>query len=146
EATGLARDNADLKLQLADLQARLGENDEALELVDSIEALDQSTMQRREILAPRLAGQTGNVDRARAAAERLFGLRLDAETQVQLAGQMHQLGMHDLGEAVLARARRRAGNRSAALVGLMQQYQQQNQTDLAVQVAYQILRKTPTRV
>lgn len=37
-----------------------------------------------------LAVRAGDVERAREAAERLFGLRLDAETQVQLAAQMRQ--------------------------------------------------------
>ena len=92
-------------------------------------------MQRREEQALRLAVLTGNLDRARKAAERLFGLRLDTETQVRLAGQMHQLGMHELAEAVLGRARRRAGGKASALVGLMLQYQRQDKMDVAVQVA-----------
>ena len=53
---------------------------------------------------------------------------------------MHQLGLHELAEAVLGRARRRAGNKAAALVGLMLQYQRQDKIDVAVQVALQILR------
>src|SRR5207302_9750848 len=89
----------------------------------------------------RLAVRTGNVERARQAADRLFGLRLDAETQVTLAGQMRQLGMHNHAEAVLNRARRQAGNRTSALVSLLLQYQQQGKMDLATQVAHQILRK-----
>ena len=72
---------------------------------------------RREELALRLAVSPGDAERARHAAERLFGLRLDTDTQVLLAGQMHQLGLHELADAVLGRARRRAGNKSALLVG-----------------------------
>ena len=55
---------------------------------------------------------------------------------------MHQLGLHELAEAVLGRARRRAGNKATALVGLMLQYQRQEKRDEAVQVAMQILRST----
>lgn len=135
-----------LRLELAALREQRGERDEALTLVDSIEPLDNATMQQRETMALRLAVLTGNVDRARQAAERLFNLRLDTDTQVQLAAQMHQLGMHEMAEAVLGRARRRAGNRTATLVSLMSQYQRQNQPDLAIQVAYQILRKMPTQI
>jgi tetratricopeptide (TPR) repeat protein len=134
-----------LRLDLAELRERRGERDEALALADSVEPLDQKTMQRREQLALRLAVLTGDVDRARKAAERLFNLRLDTETQLGLSAQMHQLGMHELAEAVLGRARRRAGNRSATLVALMHQYQSQGKTDLAVQVAHEVLRKVPTR-
>ncbi len=82
---------------------------------------------RREELALRVAVRTGNIDRARQAAERLFGLRLDTDTQIALSGQMHQLGLHELAEALLGRARRRAGNKASALVGLMLQYQRQDQ-------------------
>ncbi len=99
-------------------------------------------MRRREEQALRLAVATGNLERARQAAERLFGLRLDTDTQVRLAGQMHQLGQHELAEAVLGRARRRAGNKASALVGLMLQYQRQDKIDAAVQAALQILQST----
>ena len=99
-------------------------------------------MRRREEQALRLAIATGNLERARQAAERLFGLRLDTDTQVRLAGQMHQLGLHELAEAVLGRARRRAGNKASALVGLMLQYQRQDKVDAAVQAALQILQST----
>ena len=144
-ATELAKNDVDLKLSLADLRAQRGEPAEALEAADSVEPLDQRTMQRRELLALRLSVLAGDVQRARQASERLFGLRLDGETQVQLATQMNQLGMHDLAEAVLARARRRAGGNSAALVGLMLQYQRQGKADIAVQVANQILRQGGAR-
>ncbi len=55
---------------------------------------------------------------------------------------MQQLGLQELADAVLGRARRRAGNKAAALVGLMLQYQRQGKLDVAVQVATQILRST----
>ncbi len=141
-ATELSRNDVELKLSLAELRAQRGEPAEALEAADSVEPLDQKTMQRREILALRLSVLAGDVDRARKASERLFGLRLDGETQVQLATQMNQLGMHELSEAVLARARRRSGGNAQALVALMLQYQRQGKADVAVQVANQILRQT----
>ncbi|MFO0956939.1 MAG: tetratricopeptide repeat protein [Isosphaeraceae bacterium] len=139
----LAPNDADLKLGVAEILAGRNEPAEALVLADSVEPADQKLMQRRELLAMRLAVLTGDVDRARRAAERLFGLRLDPGTQVQLAEQMHQLGQHELAEAVLGRARRRASNDVNALVSLMLQYQRQNQADQALQVAYQILRRSP---
>ena len=114
-------------------------------MADSFEPLDQKAMKRREVLAIRLAVVTGDVARARKAAERLFGLRLEADTQVQLASQMHQLGMHELAEAVLGRARRRAGGNLTAMVSLMLQYQRQGKPDVAVQVANQVLRRSNAR-
>src|SRR4029077_10864262 len=80
----------------------------------------------------------------RQAAERLFGLRLDADKQLELAGKMHRLRVSQMAETVLNRAQRQAGNKTNTLLRLMNQYQSQNQTDLAVQIARQILRKGPS--
>lgn len=137
-----SRAESDLRMILAELLEQRGEPAEALAVTDQVKPLDNATTQRREEQALRLAVLTGDLDRARLAAERLFGLRLDTETQIRLAGQMHQLGMHELAESVLARARRRAGGKATALVGLMLQYQRQDKIDVAVQVALQILRST----
>ena len=57
---------------------------------------------------------------------------------------MHRLGMIDAAETVLSRAQRQAGNKTQTLVRLMTQYQSQNQTELAIQIARQILRKGPS--
>ncbi len=145
EAAKASKSDPELLLELAELRAQRNEPEEALRVADSFEPLDQKAMQRREVLAIRLAVVTGDVARARKAAERLFGLRLDADTQVQLASQMHQLGMHELAEAVLGRARRRAGGNLSSLVSLMLQYQRQGKPEVAVQVANQVLRRNPAR-
>jgi len=137
-----SKSESELRLDLAELREQQGERAEALALVDLVQPFDNTTMRRREEIALRLSVQTGDLDRARQAAERLFGLRLDTETQVSLAGQMSQLGLHELAEAVLGRARRRAGNKATALLGLMLQYQRQGKLDVAVQVAMQVLRST----
>ena len=131
-----------MRLDLAELLEQQGQRSDALAMADAVQPLDNSIMKRREELALRLAVLTGDLERARQAAERLFGLRLDTDTQVSLAGQMNQLGLHELAEAVLGRARRRAGNKATALVGMMLQYQSQGKLDTAVQVAMQILRST----
>lgn len=133
-----------LLMEVAGLREQNNEFDAALALLDSFSPLDTQMMQRREEAALRLAERTGNMDRARRAAERMFGLRLDADKQLELAGKMHRLGMHELAETVLGRAQRQAGNKTATLVRLMIQYQNQNQGDLAMQIARQILRKGPS--
>ncbi len=137
-----SKSESELRLDLAELLEQQGERTDALALADAVQPLDNSTMKRREELALRLAVLIGDLERARQAAERLFGLRLDTDTQVSLAGQMSQLGLHELAEAVLGRARRRAGNKATALVGMMLQYQSQGKLDTAVQVAMQIFRST----
>ena len=137
-----SRPESELRLDLAELFEQQGEYTDALSLVDAVQPLDNMTLKRREELALRVAVLAGDVERARHAAERLFGLRLDTETQIRVSGQMRELGLHELAEAVLGRARRRAGNKAAALLGLMLQYQRQDKHDEAVQVAMQILRST----
>ena len=97
EAIQAAPGDHNLLLEVASLREQNNEPDAALALLDSITPLDTQMMQRREEAALRLAERTGNVDRARQAADRLFGLRLDADKQLELAGKMHRLGMHAAG-------------------------------------------------
>ena len=140
-AVELAPNDAGLQFELASLHERRQDYGSALAAIDGITPLDHLMMQERETSALRLAVRTGEVERARLAAERLFGLRLDAETQVQLVAEMRGLGMNEHADTVLARARRQAGSRVEALVSLMNQYQADQKTDLAVQVAHEILRR-----
>lgn len=132
----------EMTFAMAQLYERRGEHDRALQIVDSLPAGDQRDMQNRETTALRMAVYSGNIERARVAAERLFGLRLDSSLQIQLAEQMHQLGMHELAEAVLARAGRQAGDKTDVLMTLMQQYQSQGMNEIAIQIAHQLLRRT----
>ncbi|HUR55406.1 MAG TPA: tetratricopeptide repeat protein, partial [Gemmataceae bacterium] len=143
-AVALVPNDHNLLMEVASLREQNGEPAVALALLDSIVPLDTQMMQRREEMAMRLAERTGNVDRARLAAERMFGLRLDADKQLDLAAKMHRLGLPQLAETVLNRAQRQAGNKTNTLVRLMSQYQSQNQNDLAVAIARQILRKAPS--
>ena len=141
-ATETLPDNQQMMFELARLHERRGEHESALQMIDSLPTTDQQSMQKREIMALRLAVNSGNIDRARLAAERLFGLRLDSNLQIQLAQQMHQLGMHEQAEAVLARAGRQAGNKTDVLSTLMQQYQSQGKNEIATQIAHQLLRRS----
>ncbi len=127
-------------MDLAGILMEQGASADAIELLDAVQPLDNVSLKRREELAVAAAIAAGNGERAQRAAERLFGLRLDTDTQIRLSGQMHQLGLHDLADALLGRARRRAGGQSDALVGLMTQYQRQGKLDQAAQIAMQILR------
>lgn len=136
-------ENEEMTFELARMHEKRGDPQQALALIESLPAADQQTMQKREITALRLSVNSGNIDRARTAAERLFGLRLDSNLQIQLARQMHQLAMHEQAEAVLARAGRQAGNKTDVLMNLMQQYQSQGKNDIATQIAHQLLRRSP---
>lgn len=145
EATAEIQDGDEMRFELARAHEKRGEHELALEIVDALPISDQQAMQKREIAALRMAVNAGNLDRSRLAAERLFGLRLDSGLQIQLAQQMHQLGMHEQAEAVLSRAGRQAGNRMDVLANLMQQYQSQGKNEIATQMAYQLLRRVGNR-
>lgn len=144
QAAALVPQDTALRLEVARLNLEMTQLDEALAVVESITPLDQRSMQQRESLALDLAVRLGDHQRARDAAQRLFGLRLDAESQITLAGQMRRLGMNEEAEAILARAQRQAGSRLSALTALMGQHQAQGKMELAAQVAQQILRRSRT--
>jgi tetratricopeptide (TPR) repeat protein len=133
-------DDPSLRLDLAELLAQIDRHAAALTICDSIVPANHEQLLLRERLALRLAVRTGQVARARRAAERLFGLRLDSELQIELAAGMRQLGMHDLAEGILGRARRQAGNRSSILISLMHRYEADQNFDLMQEVAFHILR------
>src|SRR5262249_5518919 len=73
---GAARPESDLRLDLAELLEQQADYAGALASVDAVQPLDNSSLRRREELALRFSVRTGNVERARQAAERLFGLRI----------------------------------------------------------------------
>ncbi len=133
-------ENVSLKLEYAQLLFREGNQEDALATLDSIEVLDFNILKERELIALQLAIQSNDVDRAKKAAERLFGLRLNNNTQIQLASVMHQLGMNEMGDAVLARIRRSAGNNVNTLSQLMSRYKQQGKVEIASEIAMQIIR------
>jgi tetratricopeptide (TPR) repeat protein len=135
-----------LRMDVARLHLEMQNFDEALTLVNSIAPLDQDAMRERETMALNLAVRLGDHERATQAAERLFGLRLDADTQIQLAGQMRRLGMNEQAEAVMSRAQRQAGSRLTTMVTLMSAHQAEGRSDVAVQIAYQILRRSRTQL
>src|SRR4029078_11306038 len=116
-------------------------HEEALALIDSGIPTDQRAMQQRELLALDLAVRLGKSDRAREAAQRLFGMKLDAQSQITLANHMHRLGMTEEAEQVLARAQRTSGGMQA-LIQLMEQHRAHGKDDQAAAIAVLILRRT----
>lgn len=141
-AQAAAPDILALRLEVAAMYRQYGDHAGALKLLDAIQPSNHNILKQRELLALSAAVSIGDINRARKASERLFGLQLDTNTQMQLAQQMHQLGMHEMAEGVLARMRRRSGGQTSTLVQLMNQYQTQGKSDTAVQIARQIMRRT----
>lgn len=147
-AAVLSQDKGELSSQfeLVTLRQQQGDFDEALTLLDAIAARDQKTLVSRELQALNLAERVADYERARIAAERLFGLRLDAQTQTGLSVSLRRLGMTELADAVLRRSERQAGNQPASLASLMLLYQGQGQTEKASQLARMLLQRTKSPV
>ncbi len=142
EVAATQKDDPSAQFELAQLRIQRGDLDDALTIIDSIVARDQKLLQQRELLALDLAARVADYDRARSAAERLFGLRLDSQTQLSLIGSMKRLGLNEMADAVIARTERQSGNQPEALASLMMLYQGQGKTDQAKQLAHMLLRKT----
>lgn len=135
-------DDPSFRLEIATLHQSMGDTEDALEIVEAIMPRDQKLVQQRELMALELAERLGDIDRARQAAERLFGLRLDNDTQLALVERMRRLGMHEMAEAITSRVERRSGNSLPAMASLMALYQSQGKADLAQQLAHTILRRS----
>ena len=150
EAVAALRDAVDaapgddgLRFTLATLLLERGDARGALAVLDAGTPADPAAVTRRERLALRAAAQAGDVERARTAGRRLFGVRLADDAQLELARTMQQLGEHELAEAVLARLRRGTGRSPATLAETMALYKDRGETDTAVEIARTILRRTP---
>ncbi|MDP1562958.1 MAG: DUF1583 domain-containing protein, partial [Pirellulaceae bacterium] len=138
----------DMTLQFALARLLLSRNDfeDALNVVQAIPAMDQKVLQQRELLALSLAERTGNRERAVEAAERLFGMRLPAPTQVQLVQSLQRLGLNQQADAMLARSQRAASNQLSSMSSLMTLYQGQRKHEEAQQLAHMILRRSTSPV
>ncbi len=143
-AVALEPQDAELRLDLAQLCLQSQQYEAALIHLDAIVPLNQEALRERELLALDIAVRLADLERARDAAGRLFGLRLDAQTQIELAGKMRRLGMNAEAEAIVARAQRHAGSSLATLAALMGQYLSEGRLELASEVAHQILRRSRT--
>ncbi len=142
QAGALLNDDPEFRLQIAMLLQARGDLEDALEVVDSIVPREAKLVQQRELMALQFAERVGDIERARQAAERLFGVRMDNATQLSLIEPMRRLGMQDMAEAIVSRVRRRSGRSLSSLGTLMTMYQGQGKVDQAQQMAHTILRRT----
>lgn len=135
-------DNLSMRFDMASMHEQRGDFDDALTIMESIQPLDQQVLQRKEIAVLGLAERIGDIDRARTAAERLFGLRLSSAMQLGLVERMRRLGLNDMADAVVSRIERTSSNQASSMASLMMLYQGQGKTDKANQVAHILLRRT----
>ncbi len=131
-----------LKLGIVSCHLKLEKFDEALDLLDRITTTDGQILKEIEQRAVQLAGKLGRVERVRVAAERLFGMRLEPQEELQLAATLSGLGLHEQAEAIRQRLPQRAGNNLAVLQQAMQERIDAQKIDEACQIAEQIIRRT----
>ena len=81
-------DDLDMQLQIVRLHITRQQFEEALHRAEQLRPRDHTVLRERETIALDLAVRLGDTDRAKKAAERLFGLRLGADEQLALASQM----------------------------------------------------------
>ncbi len=133
------------KFTLAGLHQSRNEFDEALAVLETIAGKDQQTILRREMLIMQLAERIGDMDRSRESAQKVFGLRMDSQTQQSLVAQMRRLGLNEMADAILARFEKSAGRQVDSQVTLMNLYSGQGKSEQALQVANTVLRKTTSQ-
>ncbi|MCO8124513.1 tetratricopeptide repeat protein [Stieleria sp. TO1_6] len=134
-------DDVDLKIEQARLASELAQPRVALEKLDSFDPLDSRMLVRKEMAAMNLASQIGDVERAKQAAERLFGLRMDTATQLALADQLRRLGMNSKSAAVLRRLRGGRARDERTDLQIAQSFMSAEDKEAAAEVAYTVLRR-----
>lgn len=144
-AAELMPEHAGLRLQIARYHFEQDNHAEALALLNTIESAAPDVVRERELLALELATTLGNTDRARTAAERLFGLRLPTSLAMPLATSMKKLGMDEMADALLTRVQRSAGNDVNAMAVLMRTSYGEGHKRIATEIAHQILTETEGR-
>ena len=132
----------ELRLMWADLLLRQNQKRQALEVIEALSVYDQNTMAVREFAAAKLAAVLGDRERARLAAKRLFGVRLDTNTQIELAKLMRTLDMRELATDLVRRMRSRGGSNTDQLSSLMTYFVAQNEKEQAAEVAMELLRRS----
>lgn len=141
-ATAESGASPDLLLMQGRLLDLCEKHEPALAVLDRIEPGDARMLEERELAAIRLAATTGDVVRARLAAERLFGLRLHLANEVRLASQMRQLGMNELADTVRTRIDLRKGKDLESLRYILNDLIARRRVEEACVVAREIVRKT----
>lgn len=139
-AAALDPSNQAFRYRLVRFCRKSGNEADALALLNTIEPAGHDPIRDHAHEALALAMSVGDLPRARRAAERLFGLRLDSDTQMELISDMERLGLAELATAVRARVRRSAQNETETLRALLQQHIDAGESSTAAQVAHQIVR------
>jgi tetratricopeptide (TPR) repeat protein len=135
-----------VRLYLARFYQQSGNPREALRLLDTVKVTNPAAYLQRELLALDIAGDTGDVARARQAAGYLANLQLDANDQKVLADRMKKLGLSDAAGRVAMRTELQqhvaALDPSDRLKQFVEAGDQAAATEVARQLLYSALSRT----
>ena len=133
-------DDVNLRIEHARLASELGNDREALDILNDFEPLDSKMLVRKEMAALNLAARINDEERAAQAAERLFGMRIDTRTQLALSEQLRQLGMKDKAAAVLQRLKGGRKQDDSTKIQIAESLIEAGDKDAAAEVAFQLFR------
>jgi len=134
--------DVDLLIEQARLASELSQPRRALEILDSFSPLDSEMLARKEMAAMNLAAELGDVKRAALAAERLYGLKMETQTQLALIDQLRRLGMQDRATAMLRRLRsNRSQQDDATQLQIARSFLNDGDQLAAAEVAYSVLKR-----
>ena len=136
--------DVDLQIERARLASVLKRPEFALEVLDSFSPLDGKMLVRKELAAMNLAAELGDIERAEVAAKRLFGMRLDVQTQLALADQLRRLGLKERAEAMLRRTRSGRSRDASTQLQIANAFLASGNKEAASEVAYSIFRRLST--
>ena len=133
--------DVDVQIERARLASELKQPRVALQALDSFNPLDSKMLVRKEMAAMNLAAEIGDTERAKIAAERLFGMRLDVNTQLALADQLKRLGLKDRADAMLQRTRSGRTKDESTQIRIAQAFLAAGKKESAAEVAYSLFRR-----
>nr|WP_143547708.1 tetratricopeptide repeat protein [Rhodopirellula sp. SM50] len=133
--------DVDLQIERARLASELKQPRLALQTLDSFSPLDSRMLVRKEMAAMNLAAEIGDTERAKVAAERLFGMRLDVQMQLALADQLKRLGLNDQANAMLARTRSGRVRDENTELQIARAFLSAGDKEAAAEVAYSLMRR-----
>jgi tetratricopeptide (TPR) repeat protein len=131
-----------LKFHIATWHGNHAKQADGLDLLDRIETTDGQLRKEVEQRAVQFASGLKRTERVQLAAERLFGMKLEPAEEMQLAGTLSGLGLHEYAEAIRLRLPQRAGNNLTLLQQMMQERIEAKKFDEASEIAEQIVRRT----
>ncbi|MEO1524146.1 MAG: tetratricopeptide repeat protein [Planctomycetota bacterium] len=134
----------DLQIERARLASILDQPKLALEALDSFSPLDSKMLVRKEMAAMNLAAELGDIERAKLAAERLFGMRLEVQTQLALVDQLGRLGLKERADAMLQRTRSGRSRDIPTQIRIANAFLASGDQEAASEVAYTLFRRLST--